>query len=109
MILSRLLREITILSVNLAEVFKPETEDFTSLLKVENAYYVLQATEGTLHIMRQQKSTLNSLKIPEALLVEWNITTEKSLLDISSHFPMYSIYVWHVKTLLQSVFELCKI
>ncbi|GBN12905.1 hypothetical protein AVEN_145540-1 [Araneus ventricosus] len=104
LILCRLLREITLTSDFLENLFSPDNENFSPLLNAENAYYVLQSTEGVLKVMEQQNSSLNALKIPEPLLLEWDKTTKRSLAVLGVHFPMYCIYVWNLKATMKSLF-----
>ncbi|GFQ88872.1 uncharacterized protein TNCT_80481 [Trichonephila clavata] len=103
LILCRLLREITVVSDFLEGLFRPDNEDFLPLLHAENIYYVLQSIEGVLKIMEKQNSSLNALRIPEALLIEWEKTTKNSLSVLGTHFPMYCIYVWHLKSIMKSL------
>ncbi|XP_055938135.1 uncharacterized protein LOC129968305 [Argiope bruennichi] len=106
LILRRLLREITVISDFLEDLFSPDNENFSPLLHAENTYYVLQSTEGVLKILEQQNSTLNALKIPKSLLLEWEKTTERSLSALGVHFPMYCIYVWNLKVIMKSLFKI---
>ncbi|GIY10733.1 uncharacterized protein CDAR_216551 [Caerostris darwini] len=105
LVLCRLLREITVTSDFLEGLFSPDNDNFLPLLHTENIYYVLQSTEGVLKIMQQQNSTLNALKIPEEMLTEWAKTTKKSLSVLGTHFPLYCVYVWHLKSVMESLFK----
>ncbi|KAG8194666.1 hypothetical protein JTE90_003136 [Oedothorax gibbosus] len=103
--LCRLLREITVTSDFLAGVFREDNDNFLPLLHSENAYYVLQATEGVLSTLAKQNSVLSAIKIPESALREWENTTIKSLSRLGQHLPMYCVYVWHLKSLMTAVFS----
>ncbi|XP_071037359.1 meiosis-specific protein MEI4-like isoform X1 [Parasteatoda tepidariorum] len=102
-VLCRLLREITVYSDILENIIGKENDNFLPSLNAENSYFVLQSAEGVMGILKKQNSSINVLKIPDALLTEWQITTEKSLDGLGMHFPTFSIYTWHIKSLLESI------